>query len=397
MKSPHLKVISRLASLLGQTNDLVACNVYVSAGRKQHAGSLLHILKSSQELCQELRMRQQENGESDISNNRIALVHAYADGPYDRSSFHLAGSAECVALVASHVATTAIDTLHPFFIHQQEENKAGNRSQHPLVGIVDHVSVMPLVQSTAEILQNETDQQTPPPESTSTCSSADGDEFSRNADIYVPPDASGLAALYVAHKLRLLGVHCHPYGTADQNHSPLASVRKQKTSFFKSGALDSNSCKRMDNNFLGECTVGSPPEFVENFNVRLTANVSKKQAMQLTKKVRERDGGIIGVEALTLPYSEGRFEVACNLLQPKIGSSAEIMKAIREWIDELNEENGSTGGTDHDYYIDEAYRVGCTAGQCMAAINKNEERFEGHDLSVIGNMHRYLHNSFQTF
>ena len=39
------------------------------------------------------------------------MPHAYADGPYDRSSFHLAGCADYVAIVASHAATSAIDAL----------------------------------------------------------------------------------------------------------------------------------------------------------------------------------------------------------------------------------------------------------------------------------------------
>jgi hypothetical protein len=37
-----------------------------------------------------------------------------------------------------------------------------------------------------------------------------------------------------------------------------------------------------------------------------------KWARSLTQALREQDGGLPGVEALTLPYSKGQFEVACK-------------------------------------------------------------------------------------
>jgi len=406
--------INRLTSLLSQTSsDLVACNVYVSAGKRQHAEPLLNVLKSSQELCQKLRQGQtktnDDDGHQNTSNRRIAIIHAYADGPYDRSSFHLAGCAECVALVASHVAMTAIDALQPSLLHQAQSDDAdAPNSKHPLVGIVDHVSIMPLVQleSTIETSRDTVHVQTR--ESQMQMKSSDKKEMHEHDHIYIPSDAQGLAALYVAHKLTQRGVQCYPYGTADQNHTPLATVRKQKTSFFNSGGLALSMRSNMkDEDYLGICTVGSPMNFVENFNVRLTSHISRKQAMTLTKKVRERDGGVIGVEALTLPYSEDRFEVACNLLQPNIGSADCVMKKVKEWIDEqqliiatgiessLKDGNPVQDGDNCNYtyyrYIDEAYRVGTTVEQCMSVLVENEDNFEVHDAMVLGNFEKFLH------
>jgi hypothetical protein len=37
-----------------------------------------------------------------------------------------------------------------------------------------------------------------------------------------------------------------------------------------------------------------------------------KRALSLTRALREQDGGLPCVEALTLPYSKGQFEVACK-------------------------------------------------------------------------------------
>lgn len=433
MKTPS-NSITRLATILSQRSDLVSCNVYVSAGRTQHAEPLLNTLKSSQELCQQLRRLrrhgQSSNGDSDSDNDqqsnqhKIAIVHAYADGPYDRSSFHVAGCAENVALVASHVAITAIDGLQSSasLLHSQQGPDDPNSSKHPLVGIVDHVSIMPL-----NDLLNE--------ESTILKKEGQSQEFNKMVEeghlpekddpFYVPSDSQGLAALYVAHTLTNRGVKCYPYGSADPNHTPLAIVRKQKTSFFKSGGLSESSSHTLtndidmeknvnninDNNYmLGICTVGSPPIFVENFNVRLTSNVTKKRAMALTKKIRERDGGVVGVEALTLPYSNDRFEAACNLLQPTVGTADCILAKVKEWVKEeeqtlllrnqnkFEEESFSSHGSaeqnasvyNYSYFIDDAYRVGTTLEQCMGTLALDEGSLEDHDTLVYDNFEKFL-------
>jgi hypothetical protein len=45
-------------------------------------------------------------------------------------------------------------------------------------------------------------------------------------------------------------------------------------------------------------------------------------AWSLTRALREQDGGLPGVEALTLPYSKGQFEMACK---------AAIESKVKEW------------------------------------------------------------------
>ncbi len=145
----------------------------------------------------------------------------------------------------------------------------------------------------------------------------------------------------------------------------------------------------------------------ENCKVGRTKHIERRRAMTWTKKVRVRDGGIIGVEALTQPYSEDRFEVACNLLQPNIGSADCVMKKVKEWIDEqqliiatgiessLKDGNPVQDGDNCNYtyyrYIDEAYRVGTTVEQCMSVLVENEDNFEVHDAMVLGNFEKFLH------
>ncbi|KAI2491215.1 Formiminotransferase domain [Fragilaria crotonensis] len=200
-------------------------------------------------------------------SNKIAIVHAYADGPYDRSSFHLAGNPCAIADVASSMAIHAVEGLLSFSKPTGDEV-----SRHPFVGLVDHVSVMPL-------LKNQT----------GGCN-----------DI----SSHGEAALTIGKKLEESGVQVFYYGDAHPEGTPLAVVRREQTNFFRSGGLQQheNGMQESTATEKGAATVGAPATFVENFNIRLTPNCDFKLARSLTSFLRERDGGLLGVEGLTLPY-----------------------------------------------------------------------------------------------
>jgi len=72
---------------------VVACNIYITAAAS-HASTLLSLLHRAQDHCRELRRASQHNKRDDTTKQHaVAIVHAYADIPYDRSSFHLAGNA----------------------------------------------------------------------------------------------------------------------------------------------------------------------------------------------------------------------------------------------------------------------------------------------------------------
>ena len=88
---------------MARTAAYVACNIYVSAGRPARSAVLLDVLSKAQARCRVLG--RQDEGE------KVALVHAFADAPYDRSSFHLTGSSEFVTDVASQIATQALVEL----------------------------------------------------------------------------------------------------------------------------------------------------------------------------------------------------------------------------------------------------------------------------------------------
>lgn len=82
------------------TSSLVACNIYITAAATA-SSTLPSLLARAQDHCRQLRLqnctqKQQEEEQIDSSSNNnkrsvaAAIVHAYADIPYDRSSFHLA-------------------------------------------------------------------------------------------------------------------------------------------------------------------------------------------------------------------------------------------------------------------------------------------------------------------
>lgn len=328
---------------MARTAAYVACNIYVSAGRPARSTVLLDALSKAQARCRVLR--QDEGGQ------KVALIHAFADAPYDRSSFHLAGSSELVSDVASQIATQAILELSA--ANASTGDCSGyddeGKSRHPFVGIVDHISVMPL-----KSLQGSND-----------------DEDGRK---------TGSAAQTIGKALSKVGAKVYYYGYADPNNTPLAKVRRERTAFFKSGGVWAKTETEDESSRYGICTVGAPPNFVENFNVRLSQQCSKEVAKTLTKTLRERDGGIVGVEALTLPYSENRFEVACNLLQPLEGTATMVDDAAREWA-------RANGG---ESMIDEAYRVGTTEQQCLQVLSLQGDDLDEHERQVCETFAKFL-------
>mmetsp|Transcript_21742 Transcript_21742/g.47410 ORF Transcript_21742/g.47410 Transcript_21742/m.47410 type:complete len:366 (-) Transcript_21742:1353-2450(-) len=357
----------------------VACNVYVSAGRQGGAPILLDVLAKAQQRCQYLRRHKvtasperNDHTGTKIAHTKqlhpIALVHAFADVPYDRSSFHLAGTADCVADVASLIATQALKGLAKIFDpvkatcnSSEPDEEPGSR--HPYVGIVDHVAVMPLLNTYEKSTGTRTD-----------------DSFQVS---FEAPDANGQTAIQIGQAISEVGAKVYYYGSADPDYTPLAQVRRECTKFFKSGGLKEES--KVDTHatggIYGVATVGAPSSFVENYNIRLSATCSKTMARSLTKIVREKDGGIVGVEALTLPYSEGRYEVACNLLDPERGSADMILKAATKWAE-------NHGG---ESCIDKAYRVGTTAEQCIGALSNTD--VDEHDKAVYHRFTNYMSSS----
>jgi hypothetical protein len=392
-------VLSAAANRLSQS--LVACNVYVSAGGKpNHAVMLLNLLKQAQDHCQRLDERNTatsravQHDDTSAANStasidhqtvasKAAIVHAYTDPVYNRSSFHLAGTAANVAAMASSLATQAVQVLRKA---QQQKDQDDPAFHHPFVGLVDHVTVMDLI----EVKGNVGATLEPPSPSLSTTGTdggtpVDGKHFQSST-------ASAWAAQSIGKTLSQLNVHVLYYGDAHPDSTLLAIVRRERTNFFRSGGLlleDANATAGADDDTSPPpppaevATVKAPTAFVENYNVRLTAACSKTTAQSLTKTVRERDGGLVGVEALTLPYSNGRWEVACNLLQPHQASASDIQSVVDQWE---TDRVGETG----ERLVEQGYRVGTTAEQCIQVLNQSVEERKQHDEALQERLQAYM-------
>lgn len=359
---------------------LIACNVYVSAGANPaHRPLLLQLLERAQ----------QQHPPSSQELLRAVVVHAYADTVYDRSSFHLAGHAEAVARVASDLAVTAVQELRALDQNNYSSNNhhssmtaaaasastATDRVAHPFVGLVDHVSMMPLTTLGSSRKQG-------------------GSEDDKDDDSSLvllqqqQQKAAGWAARDVGSNMekklgRVLDVLF--YGMAHPDQTPLAAVRRERTAFFQSGGLAAADDDADGRNRRQTVTVGAPEQFVENYNVRLARACSRTLAQSLARRIRERDGGLPGVEALTLPYSQGRWEVACNLLRPcTTGATAtDIQNAVDRWEKEQNQ--GSL--------VETGYRVGTTVEQCLEAWERSTASDidrQCHDQLVFERLRGYL-------
>jgi glutamate formiminotransferase len=335
---------------------LVACNVYVSAGGKpHHTAILVRLLEQAQEQCR----RDTCAG--------VVVVHAYTDTVYNRSSFHLAGKAERVATVASTLVGRALQALSQQPGEDEETTSTSCVAAHPYVGLVDHVAVMPLQ----------------PPDDEPISHDDPNNENSNENSYFQPTTPSGRAARSIGRSMEGI-VKVFYYGTAHPNGTPLAIVRREKTAFFQSGGLDgSQDQQQQPSVFDPVATVGAPTTFAENYNYLLQCD--QKVAQSLTRRVRERNGGLPGVEALTLPYSEGRWEVATNLLQPDLAGVWELQQVVEQWQAEQTTSR----------VIEKGYRVGTTAEQCLQALSMlddSKEACQRHDAAVVERLKRYLAN-----
>jgi hypothetical protein len=312
--------------------NLVACNIYITAGRlPQHIPLLLNLLQQAQTQCRD--------------DPNVVVVHAFADRTYNRTSFHFAAkSAQSLVSVTSELAKAA---LQEFQNDQQRITKVSSTTNseyfHPQVGVVDHISVMSL----ADYQETNTDM----------TSSAITD-LTRTAH-------------ELGKRMEDMGQIVHYYGHAHPNNHPLAQVRREKTPFFDHEKDDSSNYLQSKETQSGMCLVGVPKQFVENYNVRVLCSSKSLVSRTLTQRLRERDGGIVGVEALTLPYGDGSWEVAMNLLLPNLVPS--IQQIVSQW----------KKGT-----VLKEYRVGTTVDQCKRCL-QIEDR-EIHDAFVMTQLEMYL-------
>jgi len=346
----------------------------------------MDILQETQEHCSRFQKASDPTRAWSMQESETegcVVVHAFSDVVYNRSSIHLAGSEGALASVVADLVNRAQERLREDADLNADTGTPfkQNVAHHPYVGLVDHVSIMPL----------ET-----PQDNTSATNNDNRHSF--------PATVWGRAARFIGESMASSQkTQVFYYGAADPNNTPLAEVRRAKTQFFQSGGLEKPASPRISTPPQQQqhpkedvAIVGAPSGFVENFNIRLTSKCTKKMAQSLTRFVRERDGGLPGVEALTLPYIHGQFETACNLLQPDIGSVHAIQTKVEEWASKMKvnmpDSSGESMGV--DYFVAKSYRVGTTAEQCRLALDlvaqSDDQALKIHNQQVRAHLKNYL-------
>lgn len=433
----------------------MACNIYISAAssRPSHPATLLNLLRRAQDHCRHIR-----SGSGVIHNagkkaihpttkaakgettrtplcSPVAIVHAYADIPYDRSSIHLAGYSECVADVASQLIRNALSELEfdsfggsdtttseeAATAKETMTPNSGKSTRHPTVGLIDHVSVMPLVMSPSiSPLPSYTPVGNSSPHSTSPSVEIEKVDQVKEKSVEAAAKAARQIGDNLSQYTNSNSLEIFYYGKACPKNTPLATVRRERTSFFNSAGIrklldDVSAIKNVDEvqemnkNIslpkFGSMTIGTPQNFVENFNIRLTSKCTRSMARMLTDMVRGRNvGGIVGVEALTLPYYHSKdlcYEVACNLTNPNLGRREMILERIGDWVDLMRKQLlGERSDLvideekiNFDYFVQDAYRVGTTELQCIDVLTMDDYTLsEDHDDEVFGKMKNLLND-----
>lgn len=331
------------------------------------------------------------------TNYCIAVVHAYSDSVYHRSSFHVVGTADRVADVAIFVARRAIEWLSiENGVDHVQSNVTETVLPHPFLGLIDHIAVMPLVgldvYPTHTVTDRPMDRREKQPnyhhEQISDPNRDSNDDH--NVD-YEPFTISGRTARAIGQSLseeystnKKNPIQIFYYGSAHPQGLALAHIRKQHTSFFQSGSLRPSSLSSMTSlaSHSGPvATIGAPWHFGENYNITLQPPCSGTMARTLARRIRERDGGLAFVEALTLPYSHNRWEVATNLLRPDVTDISAIKHVVDEWEKESLLLLSSAAVTGR--LVERQYRVGTTAEQCWHVASLNESEHENHDQHVL--------------
>lgn len=370
-----------LVSVIQDRKRLIGCNIYITAGGNHHHVPLLtEVVQRAQTLFKEKSSQKQvkelppktlmEISEEEMERSLIeidkddrydlgVLVHAYTDKVYNRTSLHLAGTPEIILDVARDLIQHVVVELRELV--NTHGSLINSSTEHPHVGLVDHVAVVPLVTGMESRIV---------------------DPYTTFTQLFINTHGADVARKLGMFMCEKLNVNVFYYGLAHKKNLSLFKVRKRRTNFFKSHGKIVTGSMEPEQPTMESCTVGAPDEFVENYNVRMKNTCSKKTAQYLSRLVRESDGGLKGVEAIAFPYTKDRWEVACNLLRPYAGGASvnDLKNEFREWNTKKN-------------VMEKGYRVGTTQEQSikvLETISRSEKSRNAHDEKVMTAFQEYL-------
>lgn len=210
---------------------------------------------------------------------------------------------------------------------------ADHEGSHPTLGVVDHISFSPIGDESIERTQSIANE---------FCAQLSGAHPDLSVCCYGHLDPSHVR---LQHLRRSLGYFQHDYKQAlftaiKESDKDLPSARfgpqlQPPSSFLKHKGL---TC------------VGVVP-WVQNFNVKFASHHKKSDITPITQAVRCPE-----VEALTLLHEDGAYEIACNLLQPRLVGRDIVLQRIQDLVlsekqrsgEELVLESWYTTGPDED-------------------------------------------------
>lgn len=303
------RVTPRPLMTVASLSRALAAVVYVSEGRRTV------VLDAIERVARDASLK-----------NRVALVNVFVDREYNRTGFTLAGAhTDGIANTALDIAKKSLELID-FSTHD---------ATHPRLGVVDHVS----------------------------CHELRGER-----------DAGAALARNIGRGLGDQGVPVKLYGDAASDKVGLAEIRRRAGYFSGSkegrwmgdGGLRELALEYGPSEMsskIGFGCVGAVP-WVCNYNVPLTfafdAGVDADERMRralafgraAAKCVSERGGGLPSVQSMALPHGD-RVEVACNLLDMDVTSTADVQRATESTVASINAWDylgvGSTVRVDQGY------------------------------------------------
>jgi Formiminotransferase domain, N-terminal subdomain len=370
---------------------LVACDIFVAAGADQesHGPILTNLLRRAQEQIRSQLLFSSETNDTATATSIdpwvdnlpvAALVHARCEPVYNRSSLHMAGSASIVAKVAKEVAVQAVVDLRNLY----EQNPAlktqlGTLETHyPTVGLVDHVCTMPLLVSDDESHRAIT------PVTTS-LSNSDTITTTVTPNFRDALSPAGQVARVVGEALRdELGMLVFFYGLAHRSQNrDYADVRGKQTRHLKrlAGLVPPGDTTSHRPEI---CSVGAYTQYIEHLAVRMNAVCGKKRARHLRRLVAEYDDTKLPfVHAMSLPYSDGRYEIVCLLQRPVVSNAAKVQSVIYNYVKTCKD----------DIAIEKSYRLRPTAVQSveiLRQVSRTESARQEHDEHLIRSLSSYF-------
>ena len=234
----------------------------------------------------------------------VRLGHVFVDDAYNRTGFTLVSSS-VDGLVKG---TMAVSTLAFEMVDLRRHD-----AMHPRLGVVDHVSCHPLVRDDA----------------TMGAAQAARDAIGKALGVWVPTYLYGVGRDVDLASIRRRFGYFRANNSGEQWRGSdevwREALRETPPEFGMTVLRDE----------WGVACVGCVP-FVVNHNVVLdTADVAL--AKRLARRVSERGGGLVGVQAMGLAYEGDKVEVACNLLNAAIHGPKDIDTFLEK---ALHEEGG---------------------------------------------------------